>query len=259
MLGGDGQRRFFGAAGDPRASYGAPSGASSPNLEATYLGDEDSARGIALHGTNPEGANVRYRDDPTAAAQEQEGGGGITVADESYRNSGDAFDKEAVDQGANMRKRDRMLAGYAGGRGGNPRRNKFIIGGIVLALIIILAVAIPVAVTHKKSSPSSSASSPPGSSPSASASPTSGGPGQDPPGALTKGGDGSTITTDTGATFTYKNSFGGTWVDDPDDPFNNNAQAQSWTPPLNQTWDWSKNRIFGCVFSSRPFALSQRF
>jgi len=32
---------------------------------------------------------------------------------------------------------------------------------------------------------------------------------------------------------------------DPKDPFNNNAQPNSWTPPLNATWDWVKNQMYG--------------
>ncbi|KAF9513357.1 glycoside hydrolase family 5 protein [Hydnum rufescens UP504] len=48
-----------------------------------------------------------------------------------------------------------------------------------------------------------------------------------------------------GTNFTYRNPFGGFWVDNPDDPFNNGAQAQSWVPALNETWDWNKNRAFG--------------
>jgi hypothetical protein len=67
---------------------------------------------------------------------------------------------------------------------------------------------------------------------------------------LKSGGNGSTIHLDNGTTIIYSNPFGGTWYWDPDDPFNNNAQAQSWTPPLNQSFKWGTDRIFGSV--SRP-------
>ena len=68
------------------------------------------------------------------------------------------------------------------------------------------------------------------------------------------GGDGSTITFNDGTTMTYSNKFGGTWYWDSEDPFNNNAQAQSWTPPLNQSFKWGEDRIFGSVLrSSRQF------
>lgn len=36
-------------------------------------------------------------------------------------------------------------------------------------------------------------------------------------------------------------------VADPNDPFNNNAQANSWTPPLNTSWTWGKDKIYGYV------------
>ncbi|KAF7981414.1 hypothetical protein HWV62_33395 [Athelia sp. TMB] len=78
------------------------------------------------------------------------------------------------------------------------------------------------------------------------------------------GGDGSTIYVDGEPSFVYSNPFGGTcefWIVaflsrqvayessggyyDPEDPFNNNAQANNWTPPLNTPWNISKNRING--------------
>jgi glucan 1,3-beta-glucosidase len=59
------------------------------------------------------------------------------------------------------------------------------------------------------------------------------------------GGDGSTVTMDDGSTFVYSNSFGGTWYWDESNPFNNNAQAQSWSPPLNQTFKYGSDKIWG--------------
>jgi glucan 1,3-beta-glucosidase len=44
---------------------------------------------------------------------------------------------------------------------------------------------------------------------------------------------------------TYDNSFGGTWVWDPSNPFNNEAQAQNYTPALNQNWTWGVDKIYG--------------
>lgn len=34
-------------------------------------------------------------------------------------------------------------------------------------------------------------------------------------------------------------------MDDPRDPFNNGARAQSFTPALNESWDYSKDQIRG--------------
>ncbi|BEI80115.1 hypothetical protein CcaverHIS002_0106440 [Cutaneotrichosporon cavernicola] len=55
------------------------------------------------------------------------------------------------------------------------------------------------------------------------------------------GGNGSVVTTDLNATFTYLNEFGGTWAYDPTNPFNVSGQAQSWTPPLTEEWVWGKD------------------
>lgn len=61
------------------------------------------------------------------------------------------------------------------------------------------------------------------------------------------GGDGSKVTLEDGSTFTYSNAFGGSWYWDANDPFNNGAQAQSWTPGLNQTFNFGVDRIRGYV------------
>ncbi|ESK92046.1 exo-beta- -glucanase [Moniliophthora roreri MCA 2997] len=59
------------------------------------------------------------------------------------------------------------------------------------------------------------------------------------------GGNGSEITMEDGTTFTYSNPFGGHWHYDPKDPFNNGARAQSWTPALNETFQYGVDRIRG--------------
>jgi len=38
---------------------------------------------------------------------------------------------------------------------------------------------------------------------------------------------------------------------DPNDPFNDSAQPNSWTPPLNGTWTWGKDKVYGYVFIFR--------
>ncbi|KAI5900255.1 glycoside hydrolase family 5 protein [Schizophyllum commune H4-8] len=48
-----------------------------------------------------------------------------------------------------------------------------------------------------------------------------------------------------GDKFTYSNKFGGTWYWDDEDPFNNNAQAQTYTPPLNESFKYGEDKIFG--------------
>jgi hypothetical protein len=36
---------------------------------------------------------------------------------------------------------------------------------------------------------------------------------------------------------------------DPNDPYNTNAYPNSWTPPLNQSWNFGTDRIYGSVTS----------
>lgn len=131
--------------------------------------------------------------------------------------------------------------------GSKKKRKKlfFILGGAAALVVIAAAVAVPVAITQTKKSSSgysSSSSSNSGNTGSTghNDNPTSTG----PKGAVT-GGDGSIITTEKGTTFTYVNKFGGTWYDDPEDPWNNNAQAQSFTPPLSQEWDYQNDPMRG--------------
>lgn len=72
-------------------------------------------------------------------------------------------------------------------------------------------------------------------------------PGTSPQAAAITGGDGSKVTLDDGSTFIYSNSFGGYWYWNANDPFNNGAKAQSWTPALNETFNYGTDRIRGCV------------
>jgi len=128
---------------------------------------------------------------------------------------------------------------------GGKRRKPWVWVVAAAAIVaIVVAVIVPVYFKVIKKSNSSSSSSPDhsggSSSGGGSSSTGNGAGGAANPGlgqsAAIMGGDGSTVTTETGSTFTYTNSFGGFWVQDPNDPFNNNAQAQSWSKPLNQTW-----------------------
>lgn len=110
---------------------------------------------------------------------------------------------------------------------------------IVLAalIIIIVAIVVPIyfTVIKPKTNPGSRAVS---SSPTQTA-------GSATPSQTVTGGDGSIITMEDGTTFTYKNQFGGYWYFDENDPFNNGAQAQSWTPALNQTFNYGIDKIRG--------------
>ncbi|KAF9479381.1 ectomycorrhiza-upregulated exo-beta-1,3-glucanase GH5 [Pholiota conissans] len=152
----------------------------------------------------------------------------------------------------------------------SKRRGLFIFLGLLALVIVVLAIVLPiifVVVKPNHKSATSQQSGSPGSNPTATggaASPTSSS--KPISAAAITGGDGSTVTANDGSTFTYSNSFGGIWYSDPSDPYNNNAFPNSWTPPLNQTWDFAANRIYGVNlggwFVLEPFitpALYQKY
>ncbi|KAJ8517303.1 hypothetical protein ONZ45_g5473 [Pleurotus djamor] len=62
---------------------------------------------------------------------------------------------------------------------------------------------------------------------------------------IVTGGDGSEVTMEDGTKFTYTNPFGGHWYWDDDDPFNNGAKPQSWSPGLNETFRYGFDKIRG--------------
>jgi glucan 1,3-beta-glucosidase len=227
--------RFMGSSGeDPsfRDSY-----ASSQYHQSTAGGSEYNGSTYALNmgpdGTFPRSSTYTagYRDDPTAPPGTV--GTGMTELGASARDRPPAHLSEK--------------AAVYGGRPKN-RQRLFIIAGGVAAVLLVLAIAIPVAVTLSKkggsssdSKSSSTAGGGGGSSGSAGASAT----GKPVAAIAVTGGDGSTVTMDDGSTFTYQNSFGGYWYYDPQDPFHNAAKPNSWTPALNETFKWGKDRVFG--------------
>ncbi|KAG6333841.1 hypothetical protein ID866_5246 [Astraeus odoratus] len=141
-------------------------------------------------------------------------------------------------------------------------RRRFVLALLLLALVVvILAVVLPVyfVVIHPHQLTSSGNST--GGSGSGSGSgqiPTTGS-----PDGSTTGGNGSTVVTVDGSTFTYINPFGGYWVADPNDPFNNDARPNSWTPPLNTSWTWGKDKVYGVnlggLFVLEPFIVPALF
>ncbi|EJD08278.1 glycoside hydrolase [Fomitiporia mediterranea MF3/22] len=143
-------------------------------------------------------------------------------------------------------------------RGGNNRRRLIWLAAAVGFLVVAAAVALPVGLivgrrdNNKNKSDSGSGSDL-----------NPGGTDNPPNVAVISGGDGSTVTTEDGSTFTYVNKFGGFWVDDPKDPFNNNAQPNSWTPPLNTSWRWGIDRVYGVnlggLFVLEPFIVPSLF
>ncbi|KAJ7886829.1 glycoside hydrolase [Mycena olivaceomarginata] len=108
------------------------------------------------------------------------------------------------------------------------------LGAVVVALTLVLVVCLMI--KKHNAAAATSGTSNAGSSSSGNI--------KTPVGVLI-GGDGSTVTTDSGQTFTYTNSFGGYWLSDPENPFASGARANSWTPALNESWTWGVDRVFG--------------
>ncbi|CAE6455234.1 unnamed protein product, partial [Rhizoctonia solani] len=126
----------------------------------------------------------------------------------------------------------------------SKRKWFWLLAALVALAIIVVAVIVPVYYKVIKPNNNTAVSSSSGGHSSSAPAPTqSGDPGTVPQEAIT-GKDGSTVKTETGS-FTYNNSFGGFWYYDPKNPFANNAQAQSWTPPLNQSWKFGTDKIHG--------------
>jgi glucan 1,3-beta-glucosidase len=93
------------------------------------------------------------------------------------------------------------------------------IGGLVLALVIALPLGLQHRFDNKKASAAKNL--------------------------VKTGGDGSVVTMADGSTFVYNNTYGGFWVDDPKNPWNNSARPNSWTKPLTEKWDFVNDQING--------------
>ena len=153
---------------------------------------------------------------------------------------------------------------YLSEKAAAPRRSRkraLLIGSAAVAgIVAVVVIAVYFAVIKPKndkssttSGASSADSSSSGSTSGSSNSSTSSGTSNL---AKVSGGDGSTVTTDEGTTFTYQNSFGGTWYYDPANPLVSAAQAQSWTPPLNESFKFGEDPIRGCVACSGASACN---
>lgn len=114
----------------------------------------------------------------------------------------------------------------------NPKKRRALFIGVPVAVVLIAAivVGVVVGVTRKHSGSGSSSA---GSGGSTSQDPNAGSPtATDASGAVPtivasegQGGDGSTVKTDAGAEFTYQNSFGGFWAQDPNNPYSVGTQV----------------------------------
>lgn len=126
-------------------------------------------------------------------------------------------------------------------------KRKALLWGLVAAgaVILVVAIAVPVAIFSKKNHSQESGSSGGSSSDAGHSGSGTSHSGNNQPTVVTSGGDGSIVTKSDGTTFVYNNTFGGMWVYDPANPLNNSARAQSWSPPLSEEWRWGVDQVFG--------------
>ncbi|CCM06308.1 uncharacterized protein FIBRA_08559 [Fibroporia radiculosa] len=226
----------------------APSLPSTPSYRASAATNELAAEGQGPFATPPDVLDAASPFAPVAATDAYVGSGqrsGLGGADAAVA----PITKEAAHSS------DEALAGsgtVAGVKGYGKRpwykRPLIWLGAFIALAVVVLAVVLPVwfvAVKPHRDNSSSAASSK-----GSSANPES-------PTGATSGGNGSTVVMADGTSFTYVNNFGGFWVYDPANPFNNSAQPNSWTPPLSQAWNWSTDRVFGVnlggLFELEPF------
>jgi glucan 1,3-beta-glucosidase len=225
----------------PRSSY-ASSGYSLP---------ADNDNHSSVYGLNPTGQgshrdtayhSLQYRDDPHDA--------------DFHSPSPSGLYKDNASSPYLSEKRDAYMPPRT-----RSRRRMWLIGGLVALVVAIVVIVVAIYFTVVKphnsndsvtGGASKSGSKGPGTSsgasPTSTANPTTK--------LAVSGGDGSTVTTEDGTTFTYSNSFGGYWYWDENDPFNNGAQAQSWSPPLNQTFQYGVDKIRGYAFISLRSVVS---
>ncbi|KAF7315129.1 Glycoside hydrolase family 5 protein [Mycena indigotica] len=225
-------------------SYAIPhSNVSSPQLAPQPYQAPSQRQGSSLDSYRDEPENVGYPPASPVASGLLLPGGAASQAGYS------AYPGNPLPQNAYASRYNGADSPYVPGRASaDQRRKRRLIGlAAVMGLIIVAAaVIIPVYFAVIKKNNSSKATSATSSNPSSGSPSSSGDPGggEKPTSAIT-GSDGSTVLTADGTSFVYKNQFGGFWVDDPSNPFLNSAAPNSWTPPLNQSWTWGKDKVYG--------------
>lgn len=136
---------------------------------------------------------------------------------------------------------------YAAPDAKKRRSVKFVLIGAAALLIIAIAVIVPLYFfVLKKDTKDGAADAPSKDGGDGGKSSSAGGTTSPPTSNIAiTGGDKSKVTTEDGTTFTYSNQFGGYWFYDQNDPFNNSARAQSWSPALNESWRYGIDTIRG--------------
>ncbi|XP_006458234.1 hypothetical protein AGABI2DRAFT_63154 [Agaricus bisporus var. bisporus H97] len=163
----------------------------------------------------------RYRDDPN---------------DTNFDQGPNAVLMSPIGQSKMLEEKRAVYAAPAA----KSRKKLIILAALAVLVIVALAIIIPIYFTLIR--PKSEAE--PSQDHDDDNKPTTNKPGK-PENRIVTGGDGSEVTMEDGTKFTYRNSFGGYWYYDEEDPFNNGARAQSWSPALNETFHYGTDKIKG--------------
>lgn len=184
-----------------------------------------SEHGGSVYGLNPN----PYSDDPNAPSR--------------FSNYYDEDGVPMRNMGAsrNLEEKRAAYSGMAVGKKSSRARWALIISAVLIVLILIIVVPVYFAVIKPKADKATGSTG--GSSGDKDGSSNS----NKPAGALlaTSGSDGSNVIAEDGTTFAYQNSLGGSWYYDMNDPWNNNAQAQTYTPALNASFEFGKDKVYG--------------
>ncbi|WVR09255.1 hypothetical protein IAU60_006320 [Kwoniella sp. DSM 27419] len=130
----------------------------------------------------------------------------------------------------------------------NPTKRKWLFIGLPVAIVIVAGIAIGVVVaTRHKSSSTAGTGSSSGTTGKTGTTGNTGTKNTTQNGEMSKyitkvsGANGDTVTTDLGVQFTYTNKFGGTFAQDPYDPYSVSGKAQDWSPSLLEDWVWGQH------------------
>ncbi|KXN85497.1 putative glucan 1,3-beta-glucosidase D [Leucoagaricus sp. SymC.cos] len=220
-----------------------PAGAAAPRFLGTALLDEPSLRPRESFASSYHTGNSQPTSEFNSsiyALNDQntrfEGGYRDDPHDTYYGSDPNAVPMSPVGQSRMLEEKRAVYSSPA-----TKSRRKIIILAVLTGLILIaLAVVIPLYFAVIRPKPVGNSNSDHGSDNNSN---------QDQPNKpetrVVTGGDGSVITMEDGTKFTYRNPFGGYWYYDPEDPFNNGARAQSWSPALNETFNYGTNQIRG--------------
>lgn len=230
-----------------------PLGAATPRFLGAALYDDPGAPRIrdsyaSSHNTMPSGGNGSEYTGSVYALNDTLGAQPLTHGPYSGAYHDDPRDGFPGEQGGHPmspmgqnRLMEEKRAAYAPPRA-KSKRMVIILAIIASLILLILAVIIPIYFFVVRPNSQKSAAD---EAQESAANPTSTTGSKPPVVAAVSGGDGSKVTMEDGTTFTYSNPFGGIWYWDENDPFNNGAKAQSWSPALNETFNYGVDKIRG--------------